>query len=90
MGVKSKGAAAAMRDIEITNDESGVPTVQLHGDAKTKAEDRGISKVVISLSHSDVSSSLPRPTYFMLMIYFQNVAIAFAQACQDSPSSVVP
>jgi len=63
LGVKSKGAAAAMRDIEITNDESGVPTVQLHGDARTKAEDRGISKIIISLSHSDVSSSLPRRGY---------------------------
>jgi fatty acid synthase subunit alpha len=52
-----------MRDIEITNDESGVPTVQLHGDAMTMAEDRGISKIIISLSHSDVSSSLPRPSY---------------------------
>lgn len=58
LGVKSKGAAAAMRDIEIANDESGVPTVQLHGDAKTKAEERGINKIVISLSHSDVSNLL--------------------------------
>lgn len=53
LGVKSKGAAAAMKDIEILNDASGVPTVHLHGDAKAEAEKRGISKVLISLSHSE-------------------------------------
>ncbi|KAK7463431.1 fatty acid synthase alpha subunit Lsd1 [Stygiomarasmius scandens] len=54
LGVKSKGAAAAMKDIEILNDsESGVPVVQLHGDAQAQASQKGISKVLISLSHSD-------------------------------------
>ncbi|KAF9485144.1 fatty acid synthetase alpha subunit [Pholiota conissans] len=53
LGVKSQGAAAAMKDIEILNDASGVPTVHLHGDAKAKASEKGISKVLISLSHSD-------------------------------------
>ena len=57
LGVKSKGAAAAMKDIEIVNDESGVPTVRLHGEAKSKATEKGISKVLISLSHSEVSCS---------------------------------
>jgi len=56
LGVKSKGAAAAMRDIEILNDDSGVPTVRLHGDAKTQAEGKGISKVLISLSHSETTA----------------------------------
>lgn len=42
-----------MKDIEILNDESGVPAVHLHGDAKAEAEKRGISKVLISLSHSE-------------------------------------
>jgi fatty acid synthase subunit alpha, fungi type len=37
LGVKSQGAAAAMKDIEIVNDESGVPTVHLHGEAKARA-----------------------------------------------------
>jgi fatty acid synthase subunit alpha, fungi type len=55
LGVKSKGAAAAMKDIEIINDESGVPTVRLHGEAKAKATEKGISKILISLSHSQVS-----------------------------------
>ena len=55
LGVKSKGAAAAMKDIEILNDpETGAPTVVLHGDAKAKAEEKGVSKVLISLSHSEV------------------------------------
>lgn len=56
LGVKSKGAAAAMKDIEILNDASGVPTVRLHGEAKAKASERGVSKVLISLSHSEVSN----------------------------------
>lgn len=55
LGVKSEGAAAAMKDIEIINNESGVPTVHLHGQAKAKAAEKGISKVLISLSHSEVS-----------------------------------
>ncbi|KAH8822971.1 fatty acid synthase [Flagelloscypha sp. PMI_526] len=53
LGVKSKGAAAAMKEIEIVNDENGAPTVQLHGDAQAAAKAKGISKVLISLSHSD-------------------------------------
>jgi phosphopantetheine--protein transferase-like protein len=61
LGVKSKGAAAPMKDIEIINDESGVPTVHLHGDARTKAEEKGITKVLISLSHSEVRSAFPCP-----------------------------
>ncbi|KAF4614083.1 hypothetical protein D9613_007929 [Agrocybe pediades] len=53
LGVKSQGAAAAMKEIEILNDDSGVPTVYLHGRAKVQAAEKGISKVLISLSHSE-------------------------------------
>ncbi|KAL0065236.1 fatty acid synthase alpha subunit Lsd1 [Marasmius tenuissimus] len=54
LGVKSKGAAAAMKDIEILADkETGAPVVTLHGEALSKASEKGISKVLISLSHSD-------------------------------------
>ncbi|KAJ7745730.1 fatty acid synthase [Mycena metata] len=54
LGVKSKGAAAAMLDIEILNDEAtGAPAVRLHGDAKKAADEQGVSKVLISLSHSE-------------------------------------
>lgn len=56
LGVKSKGAAAALKEIEIVNDEAGVPTVRLHGEAKRLAEQKGIKKVVISLSHSDTTA----------------------------------
>jgi fatty acid synthase subunit beta len=56
LGVKSQGAAAAMKEIEILNDEAGVPTVHLHGEAKRVAEQKGVSKVVISLSHSDTTA----------------------------------
>lgn len=56
LGVKSQGAAAAMKEIEIVNDSTGVPVVQLHGEAKSRAEAKGIKKVVISLSHSDTTA----------------------------------
>ena len=35
--MKSKGVTAAMKDIEIVNDESSVPTVHLHFEAKAGA-----------------------------------------------------
>ncbi|KAI0749711.1 fatty acid synthase [Daedaleopsis nitida] len=56
LGVASKGAAAAMKDIEILPDESGVPTVALHGEAKAAADAKGIVKVHISLSHSETTA----------------------------------
>ena len=59
LGVASKGAAAAMKDIEILPDASGVPTVALHGDAQTAAASKQIVKVHVSLSHSDVSLICP-------------------------------
>ena len=55
LGVASRGAAAAMKDIEILPNETGAPEVVLHGDAKAAAESKGISTVYLSLSHSDVS-----------------------------------
>lgn len=47
-----------MKDIEILPDESGVPTVTLHGDALSAAEAKGIKKVHVSLSHSEVRQPL--------------------------------
>lgn len=56
LAVKSQGAGAAMKDIEILNDEAtGAPVVHLHGEAKNQAVAKGISRVLISLSHSEVS-----------------------------------
>lgn len=54
LGVSSKGAAAAMKDIEILPDHVGVPKVYLHGDAQKAAEAKNITNVHISLSHSEV------------------------------------
>ncbi|KAF9490473.1 fatty acid synthetase alpha subunit [Pleurotus eryngii] len=53
LGVRSKGAAASMKDIEILNNDQGVPTVTLHGDAAVEAQAKGVKNVLISLSHSD-------------------------------------
>jgi fatty acid synthase subunit alpha len=53
LGVKSKGASAAIKDVEIISNDAGVPTVRLHGDAKARAAEKGISKVLVSLSHSE-------------------------------------
>ena len=63
LGVTSKGAGAAMREIEILPDESGGPRVTLHGDAKTAADSKGIKTIHISLSHSEVRHS-ESPTGF--------------------------
>lgn len=54
LGVSSKGAGAAMKDIEILADGAGVPQVTLHGDAKAAAKAKKVAKIHISLSHSDV------------------------------------
>jgi holo-[acyl-carrier protein] synthase len=40
------------RDIEVSNDPSGAPTVALHGPALRVAEERGITAWLISLSHT--------------------------------------
>lgn len=53
--MSSKGAGAAMKDIEILPNTEGVPEVVLRGDAKVAADSKKISKVHVSLSHSDVS-----------------------------------
>lgn len=50
-----------MQEIEILNDEeTGAPVVRLHGDAKAMAEAKGVTKVHISLSHSEVCVNTSR------------------------------
>jgi holo-[acyl-carrier protein] synthase len=44
--------ALAWRDIEITNDAAGRPVVALHGSARRIAGERGISGVLVALSHT--------------------------------------
>ncbi|KAG8889684.1 3-oxoacyl-[acyl-carrier-protein] synthase [Tulasnella sp. 332] len=53
LGVSSKGAGAAMKDIEILPNADGVPEVILHGHAKAAATSKKIHKVHVSLSHSE-------------------------------------
>ena len=61
LGVSSKGAGAAMKEIEILPNEAGVPEVTLHGEAKAAAAAKGISTIHLSLSHSDVSFTSRSP-----------------------------
>ncbi|KAF1974833.1 fatty acid synthase-like protein [Bimuria novae-zelandiae CBS 107.79] len=53
LGVKGQGAGAALKDIEIVNDENGAPTVKFSGTAQEDAKRVGLKKVTISISHSD-------------------------------------
>ncbi len=47
------GASVGWRDIEILRRESGAPFIALHGPAADLAAKLGITKALISLSHSD-------------------------------------
>ncbi|KAL2165066.1 hypothetical protein VTH06DRAFT_362 [Thermothelomyces fergusii] len=53
LGVASKGAGAAMKDIEILTDENGAPTVKLHGAAQEAAEQAGVKNVSVSISYTE-------------------------------------
>ncbi|KZZ94194.1 fatty acid synthase subunit alpha [Moelleriella libera RCEF 2490] len=53
LGVASKGAGAAMKDIEIIKNDKGAPTVKLHGDAAAAAAKAGVKDIALSISHSD-------------------------------------
>ncbi|OCK86338.1 hypothetical protein K432DRAFT_421087 [Lepidopterella palustris CBS 459.81] len=53
LGVKGQGAGAPLKDIEVTNDESGAPVVSLYGDAEKAAKQAGVKRVSVSISHSD-------------------------------------
>nr|UWK20282.1 fatty acid synthase alpha subunit [Trichoderma margaretense] len=53
LGVTSKGAGAALKDIEILKDDTGAPVVSLHGDAAAAAKQAGVKEVSVSISHAD-------------------------------------
>lgn len=44
--------AVGWREIEIDSDQDGKPHVRLHGEARRTAEARGVSEVVVSLTHT--------------------------------------
>lgn len=46
------GISSAMTDVEIINNSRGQPEIFLHGKTKISAEERGVSKIFLSLSHS--------------------------------------
>ncbi|CAG58875.1 uncharacterized protein GVI51_E05841 [Nakaseomyces glabratus] len=56
LGVKSRGAGAPMKEIEILRDVNGKPTVTLHGEAKKLAQKESIKAVSVSISHDDFQS----------------------------------
>ena len=49
-GAQTKGIA--LRNIEILSEPSGRPVVHLYGKAKSQADDLGLNRLAISLSHS--------------------------------------
>ena len=46
------GIFTRLTDVEIINDNRGAPKIFLHGKVATFAENRGVKKIFISLSHS--------------------------------------
>ncbi|OQD67144.1 hypothetical protein PENDEC_c044G00811 [Penicillium decumbens] len=53
LGVTSKGAGAALKEIEIGCDANGAPVVTLHGAAAAAAKQAGVKSINVSISHSD-------------------------------------
>lgn len=53
LGVKSAGGGAPLKEIEILRDENGKPQVQFHGGAAKKADEAGVKKVKVAISHDD-------------------------------------
>ncbi|KAI8623872.1 fatty acid synthase subunit alpha [Xylariaceae sp. FL1651] len=56
LGVESKGAGAALKEIEILANEKGAPIVSLHGDAADAAKKAGVKEISVSISHSETQS----------------------------------
>ena len=42
-----------MADIEVVRDDDGRPEIMLHGDARLRAAEHGVSRWLVSLSHTD-------------------------------------
>jgi holo-[acyl-carrier protein] synthase len=57
--MKALGAglgAFAFRDVEVVRDDSGEPSLVLHGAASTRADERGVRAWQLSLTHTDVTA----------------------------------
>lgn len=46
------GTAMAFQEIEVVNDASGRPHIELHGTAAATAAQRGVAEIHLSLSHT--------------------------------------
>jgi len=46
----------AWHDVEVVRGESGPPTLALHGRAAEVARERGVGRLLVALSHGDVSA----------------------------------
>ena len=46
------GIVTRLTDVEVVNDERGVPKIFLHGRAEVLAGERGVKKIFLTLSHS--------------------------------------
>lgn len=46
------GPNIGLRDVEVVRSDDGPPTVRLHGKAARFASDRGVARVLVSLSHT--------------------------------------
>ena len=46
------GIILPLTDVEIINDERGAPKINLRGRASTLADEKGVGKISVSLSHS--------------------------------------
>ncbi|KAM7198597.1 fatty acid synthase subunit alpha [Naviculisporaceae sp. PSN 640] len=53
LGVASKGAGAALKEIEILTDANGRPTVKLHGNALEAANKAGVKEVNVSITYTE-------------------------------------
>jgi holo-[acyl-carrier protein] synthase len=50
--IKALGGGAGWRDIELLNDPTGRPYLQLYGRAKKRADAKGISNCEVSVTHT--------------------------------------
>ena len=46
------GIVTALKEVEVVNNLRGQPEIFLHGDTKILAQDKGVGKIFLSLSHS--------------------------------------